>query len=329
VVVELTAGGRGFFRTTSLSQLLFVSEAAAAIDPEGLPRGRAARWTLSDYETAPLAVFIDPEKQIELYREWMVPNLTALQGISTFDGSSALRLKRQARAEASWRLASEDTRIPLGGALGIRYLFVSDPDIASRIGAHQAARTIYPDVSERPSASLDVPQLHVIENMVSLEPLQPVYDWLTAGDDEEAFEKLRSSGLMPNRQVVISPGPSPGGRGTTNMPEPVSRESEDMNRESFINILDHSNDRLTLEVTSPLPGLLVRSEFPYPGWRASVNGRRERIYSANVVLQAVQIPAGTSVVTFLFRPSLYLWGGIITIFSLIWFAVPLFRRYTY
>ncbi len=327
VAAELTAGGRGFLRTTVLSQLLSRSGAATAIGHEGADGGRAARWSLSDYESAPLGVFTDPDRQIDLYREWMVPNLTTLQGVSTFDGSSALRVKPQARAEASWRLASEDTRILLGGALGIRYLLITDSDVAARISAHPAARTLYPAAPEGTPDTDTGPPLYVIENLVSLEPLQLVYDWLTASDDEEAFELLRSSGLMPNRQVVISPGPTSGIRSSPALPEPAGEGIIEPPPGSSIRILDRSDDRLTLEITTPRRALLVRSEYPYPGWNVSIDGRRERIYSANVVLQAVEIPAGTSEVTFHFRPTLYIWGGFITIFSLIWFAVPFFRRY--
>jgi hypothetical protein len=257
----------------------------------------------------------------------MVPNFTAFQNISTFDGSSAFRLKKQARSEASWRTASDDMRIPLGGALGIRYLLVSDPVTAAAIDRHEAARTLYPVQPSEGGGSVGPLPLHVLENLVTLQPLQPVYDWLTASDDQDAFATLRSSGLMPNRQVVISPGVSGSRVGTLPLPGSSTEHREDQEAVSTIAILEQGSDRLELEIDSPLPGLLVRSEFPYPGWRVSVNGHRQPIHAANVVLQAVEIPAGRSRIIFRFRPHIYIWGGIITIFCLIWFAVPLFHRY--
>lgn len=325
VLVELIAAGRGFLRTTPLSDLMAPGGAASSILEDGRG-GRAARWILADDEAAPLGLFADPDRQLELYREWIVPNLAPLQGIPTFDGSSALRLMPQARAEATWRLTSESTRIPLGGALAIRYFLLTKPETATRVGSHHAARIIYPSGALPQEAAGTVPPLLVIENLAALQPIQVVYDWLVAADDEDAFERLRTSGLVPNQQVVLSPGPSTAGPGHPELPSPPPGGLPGTEPEYRITVMSRGDDVLKLKVSTPMPGLLVRSEYPYPGWRVRVNGRTERIHSANVVLQAVPLPAGTSEISFVFRPPLYIWGGIISLLGLIWFVAPLFRR---
>lgn len=49
---------------------------------------------------------------------------------------------------------------------------------------------------------------------------------------------------------------------------------------------------LTMQVQTAAPGFLVISEWAYPGWQATVNGRRELLLPANYALQALWLPAG-------------------------------------
>ena len=322
VGLELATAGYGFFRTTSLAELRTPGGAASVILEEGRA-ARAIRWMLIDDEAAPYVLFADPDRQLELYRRWIVPNLGPLQALPTFDGASALRLRPQARAEASWRLASESTRIPLGGALGIRYLLLTDMDTAARIQSLPAVEALYPTSTHPVDAATTVPPLLVLENRAALQPLQLVFDWLTATDDEEAFERLCTSGLVPNRQVVISPAPPGVDPEAILLPTPPDRGLPDPEPEWRIAVIDRSSDHVQLCVTTAAPALLVRCEYPYRGWRATVSGEQVKIHAANVVHQAVEVGAGTSEVTFAFRPRIFFWGGILSLLGLIWFLFPL------
>ena len=61
------------------------------------------------------------------------------------------------------------------------------------------------------------------------------------------------------------------------------------------------------------PGSLIFSEVRYPGWIATVNGRRETIEPALDALQAVQLPAGRSSVRIRFQPAVVMWGAGLTL----------------
>ncbi|MCC6729102.1 MAG: YfhO family protein [Chthonomonadales bacterium] len=67
----------------------------------------------------------------------------------------------------------------------------------------------------------------------------------------------------------------------------------------------YSPHRLAYEVSAPGGGLLVTSETMLPGWRASVNGRRAEVVTADWVLRAVPVPAGRSHVVLTYEPSSY------------------------
>lgn len=56
-------------------------------------------------------------------------------------------------------------------------------------------------------------------------------------------------------------------------------------------------------VATKTPGLLIVSDTPYPGWKATIDGRMTRIYRANISQRAVLVPAGVHEVRFEFRSA--------------------------
>lgn len=66
---------------------------------------------------------------------------------------------------------------------------------------------------------------------------------------------------------------------------------------------EDSPTRVTLTVTADAPGALTLADQFYPGWRAAVNGRDAPIERVNGIFRQVPIPAGESVVAFVYRPA--------------------------
>jgi hypothetical protein len=58
-----------------------------------------------------------------------------------------------------------------------------------------------------------------------------------------------------------------------------------------------------LRVDASAPGMLVLSDVFYPGWKAEVNGRPERILPANHGVRGIPIPAGVHFVRIEYAPS--------------------------
>jgi hypothetical protein len=321
VGLELGLAGARFYRTTSLSKLRQPAAPASVVLGEG-NGARAARWVLFDDESASLEHLQNPDGQLDLYRSWLVPNLGPFQGVPTFDGSSALRLRAQAHAEFSWRGAADRTRVPFAGALGVRYLLLSRYEDVTAIQEVPGLYPLYPTTENPPDSTTSVPPLVVFRNELSLQPLQLVFDWRSAPDAEEAIRKLRSLGLRPDRQVVLSPGPAMTSADSSRAPTPPAAGLPTEEPDWQIEVLERRNDGLRIRVTTSLPGLLIRSENPYPGWRVSLNGQPVELWSANAVLQAVVIPAGTSELYFAFRPGLIGPGALLTLLGILWVIAP-------
>lgn len=86
----------------------------------------------------------------------------------------------------------------------------------------------------------------------------------------------------------------------------------------IVNTLNHGPRRITYEVETDAPRLLVVSEVYYPaGWTATLNGESVPIHRANYLLRAVAIPAGRLTLEMNFDPASHIWGKRISAISTI------------
>jgi hypothetical protein len=83
-----------------------------------------------------------------------------------------------------------------------------------------------------------------------------------------------------------------------------------------VEITDYGLHRVDLQVATERPGLLVLADAHYPGWEVTVNGSKGEIHEVNGVFRGVFLPAGTSTVSFQFRPTTLHWGMGLAAFSI-------------
>ncbi|MCK4314134.1 MAG: YfhO family protein [Anaerolineae bacterium] len=96
-----------------------------------------------------------------------------------------------------------------------------------------------------------------------------------------------------------------------------------------VTILRAGVDEIELAAEMEDEGFVVLSNQYYPGWRAYVDGREERIYRANYILMAVPLAEGSHTVKFVYQPPMHqinLLARFIVPLGLI--GVLLFRRYS-
>lgn len=77
-------------------------------------------------------------------------------------------------------------------------------------------------------------------------------------------------------------------------------------------ILSYAPERVVIESRSAQRALLVLADGDDPGWHAAIDGAPTPIYRTNVLLRGVEVPAGTHVVEFVYRPASWqrgLWIG--------------------
>ena len=103
--------------------------------------------------------------------------------------------------------------------------------------------------------------------------------------------------------------------------------------EELIENFDDSNHRSSLELVSYTPNkikiktnvdgsrLLFLSDTYYPGWKVYVDGKETKIYRANYAFRAVVVNAGKHDVKFIYEPTSFKLGYIVSFVSLVFAGV--------
>ena len=89
--------------------------------------------------------------------------------------------------------------------------------------------------------------------------------------------------------------------------------------------LSYQPNRIDLQVSCPSNCYLAVADVDYPGWRATVDGRRTTIHRTNAMMQGTVVPQGRHHVQFAFVPrSLHL--GMLVSFATLLAAILFLRR---
>jgi hypothetical protein len=152
----------------------------------------------------------------------------------------------------------------------------------------------------------------LFENRTALPRAWVAYDWSPASTPEQSLAVLRAQRQQDDmRRPVIEGASPPASRGEP-APDPTpARFAED------------SDERVELSVDAKRAGYLVLSDTYYPGWQATVDGRRATVQPADVAFRAVAVPAGRHTVAFEYRPWSVRVGGALSLAGLVAIALGL------
>jgi hypothetical protein len=85
---------------------------------------------------------------------------------------------------------------------------------------------------------------------------------------------------------------------------------------SSARLVAYEPNRLEIETECATPAVLVVSEIAYPGWLATIDGQRTEIQTANYLLRAVALPAGSHRIEMRYAAPAARNGAVLTGFSL-------------
>jgi hypothetical protein len=99
-----------------------------------------------------------------------------------------------------------------------------------------------------------------------------------------------------------------------------------------LKIVSYAPTKIILNTNFSKDSYIVLSEINYPGWSVDVDGRKNTIYSSNLIGKGVFVEPGNHRVTFKYQPKYYFAGIIISVigvlaFLVYWFVVS--RKYIY
>lgn len=83
----------------------------------------------------------------------------------------------------------------------------------------------------------------------------------------------------------------------------------------------------SVEINSKNPGILIRRELYFPGWKAYLNGNEIPVYSYRGLFESVKIPSGISYIRFVYSPPGIKYACIAFIAGILIFLFPVFHLY--
>ena len=93
----------------------------------------------------------------------------------------------------------------------------------------------------------------------------------------------------------------------------------------------YTPNRVVVKLDEASSGYLVLTDVWFPGWTCTVDGRETKVYRANYLFRAVELPPGAREVVFTFAPLSYRWGkgvsiGALAVVSVVFAAGFWWRR---
>jgi hypothetical protein len=97
----------------------------------------------------------------------------------------------------------------------------------------------------------------------------------------------------------------------------VSYNSNPTKTPDRVEFVSYNPERETIHIETTQPGWLVLSDAIYPGWEVTVDGSNQPVFTANLFMRSVAVPAGSHDIVFYYQPKLFYIGLTITIFGIV------------
>ncbi len=145
----------------------------------------------------------------------------------------------------------------------------------------------------------------------------PVFDHKVDPNPGSVLAAVRSGKFNPQQTLLLEQEP------TNNLTTQPSMPSAD----SSANIVSDQPNEVDIEVSMTKPGFLLLLDTYFPGWKATVNGSESPILRADYNFRAVQLPAGKSVVRFVYEPESFRLGMILFFVGLVTITAAFFATF--
>ena len=150
----------------------------------------------------------------------------------------------------------------------------------------------------------DAGDVRVYENLQAL-PRARYVSRVVVTSDDDGLAQLAHSPLDPRQVAWVQHPPQSGFLGG----QPGASGSAE--------IVTDEAERVVVRVRADQPGFLFLADQYFPGWSAEVNGAAREILRADHAFRLVEVPAGESTVTFVYRPLSVRVGALVSAATLL------------
>jgi hypothetical protein len=157
----------------------------------------------------------------------------------------------------------------------------------------------------------DEHKVRVYENRFALPRAYLVDNYAVANNETESLQQvMRNSSKLSHSVILEGSRPS----------FPPDADSSELGHVRFTR---YEPNEVEMFVEAREPALVVLTDSYYPGWYAYVDGRATRIWPANSLFRAVEVPGGVHTVLFLYRPKTLAWGFVISVLTMVFLLAGL------
>lgn len=262
-------------------------------------------------------IFIPDPSPLKALKEKHLPSFNLLYSLRDIWGIDVIRLKR---ANDLYRTLTETPSIsstPLIDLYGVKYVISITPIDDSRL------ELIYSTTEGLPGRREDL----LKENTIKLyrNRIPPQRGWLVKKfrvmDSESILKKIRNQEFCLQKEVLLEKEP----RTFLLLNTPKSQESFPFMDK--IEWISETNNRIHLSVHAGEDSILVLNDTYFPGWKAFIDGKEEKIFRANYNFRAVLIPSGNHQVEFVYDPFSFKLGAWVTSLGVLsCLGIAIFKR---
>jgi len=136
----------------------------------------------------------------------------------------------------------------------------------------------------------------------------------TVTDDQKLFERIYDPASDLRHTIFVSSG------------EAVENDNKENGQsgEGIVHILAYESSKVILSVEAPSEGAIFLSDTYYPGWNATVDGKKTEILKADYAFRAVLVEKGKHTIEFIYQPISVIIGFVLTVVGLVFFVIVIY-----
>jgi len=274
-------------------------------------------------------ILVGATNPLGLLKEKHVPSMTLLYRLPNIWGIDVIHLKRVDDLYMALISAPSISATSLIDLYGVKYVISVTP-----LEKDHGYELLYARIEGLPGKKKDLLEGNTIKlyRKREVHPRAWVVNNFRVLESKEILSMLKGKNFHPGKEVLLEEGPkwkenSPnhpfeGGvqkykMGGHSGPPLQKIKSVGVPHSGLPEFISETNNRLVLHVKAKGNTLLVLSDTFYPGWKAFVDGKEEKILRANYNFRAVPLSAGTHQVAFVYAPVSFRLGAIITFLTII------------